>query len=176
MPQSVRESGSLESAQLRQAMYLGYAMLQACCPSAGRRYDERFTALLDFFRAHRDDEALVLATIIATVGSTYRKPGAMMLVARDGSFEGLISGGCLEGDLLHHAAEVFENRAPKRVTYDMHADDDLVWSLGLGCDGIIHLQLQRLEKNAHFGFLERLEHAHRTRQPVMLALATRLIR
>jgi len=130
-------------------------------------------ALLDFFRANRDDEALVLATIIATVGSTYRKPGAMMLIARDGSFEGLISGGCLEGDLLHHAAEVFENRAPKRVTYDMHADDDLVWSLGLGCDGIIHLQLQRLEKAAQFGFLEHLELAHRARQPALLALATR---
>jgi xanthine/CO dehydrogenase XdhC/CoxF family maturation factor len=129
-------------------------------------------ALLDFFRAHQDDEALVLATIIATVGSTYRKPGAMMLVARDGSFEGLISGGCLEGDLLHHAANVFEDGVPKRVTYDMHADDDLVWSLGLGCDGVIHLQLQRLEKDAQFGFLERLDDAHRARRAVLLALAT----
>jgi xanthine dehydrogenase accessory factor len=129
-------------------------------------------ALLDFFDAHRDDEALVLATIIATVGSTYRKPGAMMLIARDGSFEGLISGGCLEGDLLHHAADVFESREPRRVTYDMHADDDLVWSLGLGCDGIIHLQLQRLEKVAQFGFLERLDRAHRARRAELLALAT----
>jgi xanthine dehydrogenase accessory factor len=130
-------------------------------------------ALLDFYRAHRDDEALVLATIIATVGSTYRKPGAMMLIARDGSFEGLISGGCLEGDLLHHAAEVFDDRQPRRVTYDMHADDDLVWSLGLGCDGIIHLQLQRLDKAAEFGFLAQLEHLHRARSAAMLALATR---
>jgi len=129
-------------------------------------------ALLDFFHAHRDDEELVLATIIATVGSTYRKPGAMMLIARDGSSEGLISGGCLEGDLLHHAADVFAGGAPRRVTYDMHADDDLVWSLGLGCDGVIHLQLQRLVKSARFGFLEQLEDAQRSRRPVLLALAT----
>jgi xanthine/CO dehydrogenase XdhC/CoxF family maturation factor len=39
-------------------------------------------ALLDFFRAHRGEESLVLATLIATAGSTYRKPGAMMLISR----------------------------------------------------------------------------------------------
>jgi xanthine/CO dehydrogenase XdhC/CoxF family maturation factor len=129
-------------------------------------------ALLDFFRAHRNDRDLVLATIIGTVGSTYRKPGAMMLIARDGAFEGLISGGCLEGDLLQHAAEVFDSGAPKRVTYDMHADDDLVWSLGLGCDGIIHLLLQRLDQDDRFGLLERLDDAHRARRAVLLALVT----
>jgi len=129
-------------------------------------------SLLTFFDLHRDDEHLVLATIIATVGSTYRKPGAMMLIAEDGSFEGLISGGCLEADLLCHAEDVFRTGEPKRVTYDMHADDDLVWSLGLGCDGIIHLQLQRLERADDFGFLGRLENAHRARRATLLALAT----
>jgi xanthine/CO dehydrogenase XdhC/CoxF family maturation factor len=129
-------------------------------------------ALLDFYRAHRHDGDLVLATIIATVGSTYRKPGAMMLIARDGDFEGLISGGCLEGDLLHHAAEVFASGTAKRVTYDMHADDDLVWSLGLGCDGVIHLLLQRLERGLSFGFLEQLERAQGLRRAVLLALVT----
>jgi xanthine/CO dehydrogenase XdhC/CoxF family maturation factor len=129
-------------------------------------------ALLDFYRNHRDDDALVLATIIGTVGSTYRKPGAMMLIAGDGSFEGLISGGCLEGDLLHHAAEVLADGCCRRVTYDLHADDDLVWSLGLGCDGVIHLQLQRLAKAQKFGFLGQLEASLGSRMPVLLALAT----
>jgi xanthine/CO dehydrogenase XdhC/CoxF family maturation factor len=129
-------------------------------------------ALLDFYRAHCSEDDLVLATIIATVGSTYRKPGAMMLIARDGQFEGLISGGCLEGDLLQHAAEVFASGMAKRVTYDMHADDDLVWSLGLGCDGVIHVLLQRLGRDGSFGFLEQLERAQRLRQAVLLALVT----
>lgn len=129
-------------------------------------------ALLDFYRAHREDEHLVLATIIATVGSTYRKPGAMMLIARNGTFEGLISGGCLEGDLLAHAAEVFASGTPKRVTYDMHAGDDLVWSLGLGCDGVIHLLLQRLEQDTSFALLEQLEQAQHNRNAVLLALVT----
>lgn len=129
-------------------------------------------ALLDFYRAHGHDDDLVVATIIATVGSTYRKPGAMMLIARDGTFEGLISGGCLEGDLLQHATDVFAGGMAKRVTYDMHADDDLVWSLGLGCDGVIHLLLQRLERDRSFGFLEQLERAQRLRQATLLALVT----
>ena len=129
-------------------------------------------ALLKFYRSHRDEDCLVLATIIATEGSTYRKPGAMMLINRDGSFEGLISGGCLEGDLLQRAAEVFASGTPARVTYDMHADDDLVWGMGLGCDGVIHLLLQRLEKTSQFGFLEQLQESHDSRNAVLVALVT----
>jgi xanthine/CO dehydrogenase XdhC/CoxF family maturation factor len=129
-------------------------------------------ALLDFYKNHQKDDSLVLVTIIATEGSTYRKPGAMMLISRDQQFEGMISGGCLEGDLLHHAAEVFATGEPKFVTYDMHADEDLVWSLGLGCDGVIHLQLQRLDRENGSGFLQQLEHSHAERRAVMLALST----
>ncbi len=127
-------------------------------------------ALLDFYRIHAAEDSLVLVTIIATEGSTYRKPGAMMLISRDDSFEGMISGGCLEGDLLHHAAEVFDNGQAKFVTYDMHAGDDLVWGLGLGCDGVIHLMLQRLDCEHGFAFLEQLEASHAARCAVLLAL------
>jgi xanthine/CO dehydrogenase XdhC/CoxF family maturation factor len=129
-------------------------------------------ALLDFYRAHSDDEALVLVSIIGTEGSTYRKPGAMMLISREGSFEGMISGGCLEGDLLHHAAEVFATGEVTFVTYDMHAGEDLVWSLGLGCDGVIHLMLQRLDRALQFGFFGQLEKAHGARRAAVLALVT----
>jgi xanthine dehydrogenase accessory factor len=129
-------------------------------------------ALLKFYGRHKDDDALVLATIIATQGSTYRNPGAMMLIASDGSFEGLISGGCLEGDLLQHAARVFEDGLPHYVTYDMHADEELVWNLGLGCNGVIHLLLQRLERDSGFGFLEALALAHGNRRPALLGLLT----
>lgn len=129
-------------------------------------------ALLDFYRKHRDEESLVLATIIATEGSTYRKPGAMMLISRDGAFEGMISGGCLEGDLLLHAAKVFDSGETAFVTYDMHAGEDLVWSLGLGCDGVIHLMLQRLDQADDFSFLKQLEASHKARQAVLVALVT----
>lgn len=131
------------------------------------------SALLDFCRNHEDEESLVLATIIATEGSTYRKPGAMMLISNGGSFEGMISGGCLEGDLLHHASEVFASGQVKFVTYDMHAGEDLVWSLGLGCDGVIHLMLQRLDSNDNFGFFGQLEASQQSRKASLLALTTK---
>ena len=130
-------------------------------------------ALLDFFRAHRSEDSLVLATIVDTEGSTYRKPGAMMLISREGAFEGMISGGCLEGDLLHHAAKVFETGEASFVTYDMHADDELVWGLGLGCDGVIHLMLQRLQKVDGFGFLEQLDASHLAGNDGVLALVVK---
>ena len=133
-------------------------------------------ALLDFYRRHREEESLVLATITATEGSTYRKPGAMMLISPQGDFEGLISGGCLEGDLLHHAANVFSSGETAFVTYDMHAGDDLVWSLGLGCDGVIHLMLQRLDRDDHFGFLEQLEVSHSSRQATLVILVTQAVK
>ena len=128
-------------------------------------------ALLEFFRAHRSEDSLVLATIIATAGSTYRKPGAMMLISRGGQYAGLISGGCLEGDLLHHAEQVFRDGVPGLVTYDMHADEEWVWNLGLGCDGVIHLLLQRLEPQ-DFGLLDQLAASHEAGHAVLLALVT----
>lgn len=131
------------------------------------------SALLEFYDRHRDDQSLVLVTIVDTEGSTYRKPGAMMLIAADKSYEGMISGGCLEGDLLHHAAEVFDTGQPRRLTYDMHADDaELVWGLGIGCDGIIHLLLQRLDGPDGFAMLDRVGESLDAGHAVLAALVT----
>jgi xanthine/CO dehydrogenase XdhC/CoxF family maturation factor len=130
-------------------------------------------ALLEFCRLRPADEALVLATIIGTEGSTYRKRGAMMLIARDGAYEGLVSGGCLEGDLLEHAARVFASGEPAHVTYDLSAGEDLVWNLGIGCDGVIHLLLQRLDPGTGLDLLRRLGEAHGARRAALLALVTR---
>jgi xanthine/CO dehydrogenase XdhC/CoxF family maturation factor len=129
-------------------------------------------ALLDFYRAHREDDSLVLVTITRTEGSTYRKPGAMMLISSDDRFEGMISGGCLEGDLLEHARQVFETGEARTLTYDMHADENLAWGLGLGCDGVIHLLLQRLQRDSGHGFLRSLEQAHERREAALLAITT----
>jgi len=129
------------------------------------------STLLKFYGEHRTDDALILGTVIATEGSTYRKPGAMMLIAADGSHRGLISGGCLESDLAQHAKQVFEDGETRKVTYDLSADADLVWGLGIGCDGVIQLMLQRLERDQGFGFLATLEGAWKARRDGVLGLA-----
>lgn len=86
----------------------------------------------------------VLAIITATQGSTYRKTGAMMLISQSGQSWGLLSGGCLEGDIIAHAEEVFAKTEDKWITYDMRGDPDLVWGLGLGCDGEVKILLKYL--------------------------------
>lgn len=131
------------------------------------------SALLEFQRTHQSDEALVLGTVIATEGSTYRKPGAMMLIAADNSYCGLISGGCLEADLAAHAKDVFADGKTRNVVYDMSHGDDFAWGLGLGCDGIIHLMLQRLDGNSGFGFLDVLTQALEARCSGLLSLVTK---
>lgn len=128
------------------------------------------TSLLEFYRGHQSDEALVLGTLVATEGSTYRKPGAMMLIAADNTYRGLISGGCLEADLAEHAKQVFKDGKPRKVCYDMSQGDDFAWGLGLGCDGIIHLMLQRLESSTGFGFLDELDKAWQARKHGLLGL------
>ncbi len=76
-------------------------------------------------------------------GSTYRKPGALILIAADGDYAGLISGGCLEGDLREHARAVIATGAAREVRYDMRGSDDLLWGLGLGCEGAMQILLLR---------------------------------
>lgn len=130
------------------------------------------SALLEFYRAHQADESLVLGTVIATEGSTYRKPGAMMLIAADSNYQGLISGGCLESDLASHAKQVFADGVTRNVCYDMSDGDDFAFGLGLGCDGIIHLMLQRLDSNTGFGFLDTLDQAWQAKRDGLLSLVT----
>lgn len=101
--------------------------------------------LRSFFTQSRDrGEPLVLATIVQTSGSTYRKAGAHMLIGQEGRAAGLLSGGCLETDLIERAQRVLESRAAELVTYDTRSSDDLMWGLGLGCEGATTILLTPL--------------------------------
>lgn len=97
-----------------------------------------------FERERAAGRAVALGLLVETAGSTYRKPGALMLIAANGESAGLLSGGCLEGDLAEYARTVIETGAARLVTYDMRGGDDLVWGLGLGCEGAMHILLMRV--------------------------------
>jgi xanthine/CO dehydrogenase XdhC/CoxF family maturation factor len=84
----------------------------------------------------------VLATVVATAGSTYRKPGARMLIMADGSHLGLLTGGCLESDLALHARQVMDSGAARAVEYDMRGPDDELFGIGAGCVGAMRVLLE----------------------------------
>jgi xanthine/CO dehydrogenase XdhC/CoxF family maturation factor len=93
-------------------------------------------------------ERMALATIVAVRGSTYRRPGARLLVPEEGTPVGNISGGCLEGDVTDMARVVMEEGRARLAGWDLTADDDAVWGLGLGCNGAIEVFIEPADKAA----------------------------
>ncbi|MFO0335518.1 MAG: XdhC family protein, partial [Pseudomonadota bacterium] len=119
-------------------------MIETAAPRPAFRLDTNLELLLERARV-RDALPMagrVLATIVATAGSTYRKAGARMLIEADGEWYGLLSGGCFESDLREHAASVRDGGPPRIVEYDMRGDDDLVFGLGAGCEGAMRILLE----------------------------------
>jgi xanthine dehydrogenase accessory factor len=110
-------------------------------------------ALLD---AAGRGEGAVLATVVGVDGSTYRGAGARMVVRADGSTTGAVSGGCLEADIVARAADVLASGASELVHYDTRSSDDGVLGLGMGCQGVIDVQLEPLTGDALQSEIDRL--------------------
>jgi xanthine dehydrogenase accessory factor len=91
-------------------------------------------------------EKMALATVVAVRGSTYRRPGARLLVRDGGELIGNISGGCLDGDVQELARQVMGNGQARLVDFDLTADDEAVWGWGLGCNGAMELFVEPAEK------------------------------
>jgi xanthine dehydrogenase accessory factor len=108
-------------------------------------------AIIDAFDTWREaGDTLALATVYATDGSTYSKPGHRILIAGNGDYQGLVSGGCLEGDLAEHAKTVIAGGDSQTVTYDLRDEADELWGMGIGCNGVISVLLQRLEPDTQY--------------------------
>lgn len=83
-----------------------------------------------------------IATVIRISGSAYRRPGAKLLVADDGTMAGSVSGGCLEADVREVGLSVIRTDTPQLLHYDTGDDDQTVWGLGLGCNGSVDILVQ----------------------------------
>jgi len=117
-----------------------------------------------------DGEAVVLATVVRVQGSAYRRPGARTLFRAQGDPLGIVSGGCLEADLAERARELLrEGGASRTVVYDMRSPDDIVWGLGLGCDGEVRVLLERLDPARSPQWLSHVVRARQLRQTVAVA-------
>src|SRR5262245_14497726 len=89
-----------------------------------------------------DGRRAAIATVVRVKGSSYRKPGARLLIQDDGSTCGGVSGGCLEADVRDAALRVIQSGTPRLLHYDTGADDRIVWGLGLGCNGSVDVFVQ----------------------------------
>jgi xanthine/CO dehydrogenase XdhC/CoxF family maturation factor len=135
--------------------------------------DSELAPLLPLFERERAaGRAMALGVLVHTMGSTYRKPGAMLLIAGGGEYAGLISGGCLEGDLGERARAVIETGRAALVTYDLRNSDDLVWGLGLGCEGAMHILLLRVGPQEEWQPLAHLAAALAAHAPTAVGIVT----
>jgi xanthine dehydrogenase accessory factor len=98
----------------------------------------------------------VLGAVIHTQGSVYRKTGALMLLSDAGHQLGLLSGGCLEADLLLQARKVIALGKSRRVIYDANDEGGIAWRLGIGCGGAAEILLHPCNASNNFLQLEQV--------------------
>ncbi|GAB4004766.1 XdhC family protein [Spirosoma migulaei] len=107
---------------------------------------KEITRIVDVFeQIDFSQRKAALATVVWVEGSSYRRPGARMLITDDGRWEGAISGGCLEGDALRKARQVMLDGEPIVVTYDTMDDGANSFGVGLGCNGIIDVLIEPID-------------------------------
>src|SRR5712691_2342067 len=95
--------------------------------------------------AENPSRAWALATLVQTEGSTYRKPGARMLIDSDGGTLGVLSGGCLEEEIARHGRKVIDDNSPIVLSFDTKRL--------YGCDGQLKILVEPLPAAEPFGNL-----------------------
>ncbi len=111
----------------------------------------------------REGKSLVLATIIQTIGSSYRKQGTQMIIADDLSYEGALSGGCVEKEVLRQSQSVFSSRENVVFEYDGRYK--------LGCNGRIYIVVEYVNQDTLQKLSERIREHHEVRKPFTLRIA-----
>lgn len=120
-------------------------------------------ALVEAFdAANAAGERCALATVVSVEGSSYRRPGARMLVCEGGANTGTISAGCLESDVIEHAKRVLRAGKAVLVEYDTAStSDEMAWGLGLGCNGVVRVLIEPLAPGSPY--VEALRHSYEAR-------------
>lgn len=128
-------------------------------------------------KARINEKRLALATLVHLNGSSYRRPGARMIVDEEGQLTGAISGGCLEGDALRKAVFCIHTQIPKLVVYDTSDEEDATIGIQLGCSGIIQVLFEPIDENDPLNPIELLKKAiHKRQNTVLVTLYTSQIK
>ena len=116
-------------------------------------------------------DRVALATVVSSWGSAPVPVGGQLAVAPGERFEGSVSGGCVEVDVITEAADVLAQGRPRLLEFGVA--DETAWRAGLPCGGTIKILLEPLERERDAAFLDRILEARRARQP--LAIVTNLV-
>ncbi|MDD5580468.1 MAG: XdhC family protein [Methylobacter sp.] len=124
-----------------------------------------------FDQSQAKGERCALATVVDVEGSAYRRPGARMLVCESGKSTGTISAGCLENDVIEHAQRIINTPSTELIEYDAGStNEEIVWGLGLGCNGVVRVLVEPLEpQSSYIKALRRLFAADSNSSPLAVA-------
>jgi xanthine dehydrogenase accessory factor len=125
--------------------------------------------LTAFAESQHNGEKSFLATVVNVQGSTYRQPGARMLIKSTGEMVGTISGGCLENDILEHTHVSIADGKPIVVIYDTTAEEDIIWGFGLGCNGVVKILIEPLNSENPLNPLAFINQCFHNQQPGIIA-------
>jgi xanthine/CO dehydrogenase XdhC/CoxF family maturation factor len=90
-----------------------------------------------------EGRSVALATVVKTWGSSPRPIGSHLAIDGDSNFVGSVSGGCIEGAVIHEALEVMQDGKPRVLKYGV--TDDMAWEVGLACGGQVHVFVEKLD-------------------------------
>lgn len=113
----------------------------------------------------------VLATVVDLKGSGYRLPGARMLIKGNGDATGTVSGGCLEADVMERAKRVLETGVAEVFKYDTTAEENSVFSLNMGCRGVMRVLMEAVDKGSDE--ISKLRSVYKDRKPACGAVVIR---
>ena len=121
-------------------------------------------------RERARQQPMALAVVLQTAGSTYSKRGAPLLISRAGEYAGLLSGGCLEGDLCVHAQQVIDTGMARQIRYDSRGADAQLFGLGAGCEGALTILVLRVGPEQDWQPLAHFSEALAAGQPTAVGL------
>ncbi|HVV93618.1 MAG TPA: XdhC family protein [Hyphomicrobiales bacterium] len=85
---------------------------------------------------------VALATVVETWGSAPRPVGSNLVIDGEGNFEGSVSGGCVEGEVVTEALDVLESGKPRMLEFGVA--DETAWRVGLSCGGRIRVFVEKV--------------------------------
>lgn len=99
--------------------------------------------LAEAARWRKEGRTVALATVVKTWGSSPRPVGSQLVIDQDRNFVGSVSGGCIEGAVIHEALEVMTEGKPRILQYGV--THEMAWEVGLACGGQVHVYVEKVE-------------------------------